>query len=94
MKSVISNLDKQWGPERQRFCVKSNTGPPIGEDSEQLQKFLKADRVLCFKDLGLQLSWRLVYMIEYIGPLLFVPLFYYFQLQIYGTESKKTQAQQ
>ena len=90
MQSVRLTLVKQWYPSRQRFCVSSATGLVIGEDSELLKKSLGNERVLCFKDLGVQLSWRLVYMIEYAGPLFIAPLLYYFPNQIYGIQSLKT----
>lgn len=86
-------IDKQWYPSRQRFCVNSTTGPAIGNDSEPLIKYLGKDRVLCFKDLGMQLGWRLVYMIEYAGPLFILPLLYYLPSPIYGLISDKTPTQ-
>ncbi|OMJ68717.1 hypothetical protein SteCoe_33753 [Stentor coeruleus] len=92
-KKKFSEKFKNWGPERQRFCIKSTTGPVVDNDSELLVKFLGEERVLCFKDLGLQLSWRLVYMIEYAGPILIAPLLYYFPKQIYGIETVKTPTQ-
>jgi very-long-chain enoyl-CoA reductase len=30
------------------------------------------------------MSWKLVFVIEYIGPIVFHPMFYYFQRLFYG----------
>ena len=39
---------------------------------------------LVFKDLGLQISWKLVFLIEYFGPMLITAILIAFQKQIYG----------
>ncbi|RVD87865.1 uncharacterized protein DFL_002069 [Arthrobotrys flagrans] len=39
---------------------------------------------LFVKDLGLQIDWQTVFIIEYFGPLLIHPLFILFRNQIYG----------
>ncbi|RCK55634.1 hypothetical protein Cantr_05000 [Candida viswanathii] len=41
---------------------------------------------LFVKDLGPQISWRTVFLVEYFGPFLFHPLFYYVQ-SLYGVPS-------
>jgi len=41
---------------------------------------IKEDDVLYFKDLGPQISWKLVFLIEYLGPLVLYILFYFFPI--------------
>jgi hypothetical protein len=60
----------------------------LKDGSATITNELKAEgsgrKQLVFKDLGAQLSWRLVYMIEYIGPVFLFPLFYFCDELIYG----------
>lgn len=46
--------------------------------------------LLVFKDLGLQISWKLVFLIEYFGPILITACLVAFQKQIYGKTSEYT----
>ncbi|KAI9838714.1 MAG: 3-oxo-5a-steroid 4- dehydrogenase [Thelocarpon superellum] len=46
---------------------------------------LRDHSVIYVKDLGPQIAWRTVFVIEYLGPLIFHPLFYYLRPLIYGT---------
>ncbi|ANB13440.1 trans-2-enoyl-CoA reductase (NADPH) TSC13 [Sugiyamaella lignohabitans] len=45
------------------------------------------------KDLGPQLAWRTVFIIEYFGPLFIHPFFYFAQTLVYGTEFEHTREQ-
>lgn len=88
------HIVKQYTTDRQRFCIKNASGPALSDDSIALLSLLNDERTLCFKDLGYQLSWRMVYIIEYAGPLIIAPLLYYFPEKFYGYYSPKTLIQQ
>lgn len=51
-------------------------GRALSDKRMALGKFFTAEEiaagnvVLVFKDLGLQISWKLVFLIEYFGPIL------------------------
>jgi len=45
--------------------------------------------IVLFKDLGPQIAWRTVFIIEYLGPLLIHPLFYFGSSFIYGAAVHK-----
>ncbi|CAN6626659.1 very-long-chain enoyl-CoA reductase [Trichomonascus vanleenenianus] len=55
---------------------------------------LKDGDVVLVKDLGPQISWRTVFFIEYLGPLLIHPVFYFLQKQIYGVRFERSRDQQ
>ena len=49
--------------------------------------------MLVFKDLGIQLGWRFVYVVEYAGPLIMFPALYYFPQLFYGQAAERTFSQ-
>ncbi|GIX62178.1 3-oxo-5-alpha-steroid 4-dehydrogenase, putative [Babesia caballi] len=64
-------------PQRQQWNVGSAGGPRLIEN--RLKDYgVSDDSSLYFKDLGVQISWRLVYFLEYLGPLVILTLLYHF----------------
>ncbi|EER05998.1 synaptic glycoprotein sc2, putative [Perkinsus marinus ATCC 50983] len=60
----------------------------LTDDSATLSSYGLADGdVIVFKDLGPQISWRLVFFIEYFGPMVIFPILYYGQKHVYGAVS-------
>jgi len=66
-------------PERQRFYIGGVKGRVLTEGKlfGPSGNGINDGESLTFKDLGVQISWRLVYVVEYFGPLLIFPLFMY-----------------
>ncbi|KAF4667652.1 hypothetical protein FOZ61_008040 [Perkinsus olseni] len=60
----------------------------LTNDSATLSSYgLKDGDVVVFKDLGPQIAWRLVFFIEYFGPMVIFPILYFGQMFIYGATS-------
>ena len=58
--------------------------------TKRLGDYLEGDSVLYFKDLGAQVSWTTVFLVEYAGPILITLILILFQQQIYGKTAPYT----
>ncbi|KAF9967024.1 3-oxo-5a-steroid 4- dehydrogenase [Mortierella alpina] len=83
VQAAIAKHFPQFYPDRQRLTVEKTaleTGKTLAEYG------LKDGDSVAFKDLGPQISWRTVFLIEYGGPLLIHPLVYYLPSLFYGKD--------
>jgi len=78
-----------------RLTVGDAKGKPIADKRQKLNEFFKEFNLekelkitLVFKDLGPQISWKLVFLIEYFGPILITAMLVVFQKQIYGRSAQ------
>merc|ERR1712151_609964 len=75
---------------RQRLTLqnKDDKARPIALDADKkLSDYgLTTDCTIVFKDLGPQISWRTVFILEYLGPMLLYPIFYLQPWWIYGSD--------
>lgn len=70
---------------RQYYTVNEIKGTPMNDDTKKLATYdLKNGDTLYLKDLGLQISWKLVFLIEYFGPIGIFFFFYNCRNLIYG----------
>ncbi|CRG92245.1 enoyl reductase [Talaromyces islandicus] len=76
---IYNTLAEKSGYSVHRLRInKGADGSLLSNGSETIQETgLKAQSVVYVKDLGPQLGWRFVYIIEYLGPLAIPPLFLY-----------------
>lgn len=81
-KSKKISFHRQW------FTINEAKGTPLSDNTKQLKYFgLKDGDVLYLKDLGPQVSWKFVFLIEYFGPIAIFLILYYFRNIIYGAGS-------
>ncbi|EOA91159.1 uncharacterized protein SETTUDRAFT_166959 [Exserohilum turcica Et28A] len=75
--------------------TKGSDGSPIPNtrDVKVYDTGLRNKSAVDVKDLGPQISWRTVFIVEYLGPLLIHPLFYYGRPLIYGTSAPPSELQ-
>eukprot|EP00922_Rhytidocystis_sp_ex-Travisia-forbesii_P042474 GHVS01063419.1.p1 GENE.GHVS01063419.1~~GHVS01063419.1.p1 ORF type:complete len:344 (+),score=25.85 GHVS01063419.1:80-1033(+) len=70
-------------PERQRWTVGAASGEALKDGSLRDDFGVVEGTCLYFKDLGVQISWRLVFVVEYFGPLFIFPLVYFLPGWVY-----------
>ncbi|TPX46515.1 hypothetical protein SeMB42_g03147 [Synchytrium endobioticum] len=71
----------KFTPSRQRLTFGDNA---VLQKGTPLSKYnVKDGDTIIFKDLGLQISWTAVFVLEYLGPILIHPLFYFFPQLFY-----------
>ncbi|KAI9136359.1 3-oxo-5-alpha-steroid 4-dehydrogenase-domain-containing protein [Paraphysoderma sedebokerense] len=82
LKKALYKKCPKYSPSRQRLTYDNK---PLTADSQALTHYgIKDGDIIIFKDLGPQISWRTVFIVEYLGPILIHPLFYFFGPHIYG----------
>ncbi|KAI9681279.1 MAG: 3-oxo-5a-steroid 4- dehydrogenase [Caeruleum heppii] len=69
------------------------TSLPNAEDVTIERVGLREQSTVYVKDLGPQIAWRTVFIVEYLGPLLIHPLFYLLRPYIYRTDEAPTSLQ-
>ncbi|XP_034154526.1 very-long-chain enoyl-CoA reductase isoform X2 [Pangasianodon hypophthalmus] len=78
IKSMFHKSNQRWYPARQSLCLDPK-GKPL-KDEEVLQQLpVGTTATFYFRDLGAQISWGTVFLVECVGPL-FIYLMFYFRL--------------
>lgn len=66
---------RKIGTERIRLTIGDARGPALSDKRKPISEYCKGqEATLVFKDLGPQISWRTVFLIEYFGPILITGL--------------------
>eukprot|EP01101_Sappina_pedata_P013026 TRINITY_DN9337_c0_g1_i1.p1 TRINITY_DN9337_c0_g1~~TRINITY_DN9337_c0_g1_i1.p1 ORF type:complete len:314 (+),score=129.48 TRINITY_DN9337_c0_g1_i1:25-942(+) len=92
-KSLLAKQIK-LGPERHRILVGTERSSASLEDSKKISDYSLANNsIVYFKDLGPQISWKGVFLIEYFGPLLVYFLLYLQPSFLYGPSNGHTLTQ-
>jgi very-long-chain enoyl-CoA reductase len=75
---AITSKVPKYTIHRQRLTIPSKEGKPIAlEHGKLLSSYgIKDGQTINFKDLGPQIGWKTVFLIEYFGPIL-IHLFFY-----------------
>jgi very-long-chain enoyl-CoA reductase len=75
IRMYLSLVKKNLNVNRVRLTVEGSN-ETLSPNEKALSAFpsLKGDTVLIFKDLGPQISWKMVFIVEYLFPMLICPL--------------------
>jgi len=83
LKKLYAKKFPKYYPERQRFTIPAQNNAALVEGKTIADYSLKDGEILYFKDLGTQIGYRTVYCIEYAGPIVLYPIFYFLQDYLY-----------
>lgn len=90
LKKAFQKQFPKFYPDRQRLTIDKT----VLYDKDTLDKYeIKDNTIITFKDLGPQISWRNVFIIEYLGPLIIHPMFYFLQKVFYKDVVEHTPVQ-
>lgn len=81
-KALAAKFPKYY-PDRQRLTTEDKK--VLDLDKTLQEQGIDEQTSVYFKDLGAQIGWRTVFMIEYAGPILIHPIFFYLSKLIYGS---------
>ncbi|KAI8977534.1 3-oxo-5-alpha-steroid 4-dehydrogenase-domain-containing protein [Mycotypha africana] len=70
-------------PDRQRLTTEDKK--PLHVEKSLQEQGIEENATIYFKDLGAQIGWRTVFLIEYFGPILIHPIVYYLPKLFYGS---------
>jgi very-long-chain enoyl-CoA reductase len=74
--------------ERQYYTLNAVKGKVVNDNTKTLKELgINNGDVLYLKDIGMQISWRFVFLAEYFGPIAIFVALYYLRDFIYGSGS-------
>ncbi|EJD06741.1 uncharacterized protein FOMMEDRAFT_102627 [Fomitiporia mediterranea MF3/22] len=82
VKKAIAAQFPKFYPERQKLSLKGDK-KALSDDDTLAKIGFETGGELNVKDLGPQVGWRTVFLVEYVGPIIIHPLFYYFPKLFY-----------
>ncbi|KAF5341829.1 hypothetical protein D9611_001359 [Ephemerocybe angulata] len=87
LKQKINRKFPKFSTSRQKITLKGDRKPL--DDATKIETVFGGKlegAELQVKDMGPQISWKTVFLIEYVGPLIVHPIFYYFPKVFYGRD--------